>query len=111
MDMHNSDTFSVSFDYASGKTGERFQNPLWQVTEIFFGSRFRDSIAKVKDFGTLIVSSAVTSRENKSQDESVTSGTSNTFKDSSGSLINSLLDSIDDHQMVADAALNYLSAG
>jgi len=28
-----------------------------------------------------------------------------------GSLINSLLDSINDHQMVADAALNYLSAG
>jgi hypothetical protein len=33
------------------------------------------------------------------------------FGNISGSLIKSLLNSIDDHQMVADAALNYLSAG
>lgn len=108
MDIHNTDPFSMSFDYASGKTGERFQNPLWQVTEIFFGKQFRDSVAKVKAFGGVIVESAVESRQNK---HSVSASDDKTFDTISGSLINSLLDSIDDHQMVADAALNYLSAG
>jgi hypothetical protein len=111
MDIHNTDPFSISFDYASGKTGERFQNPLWPVTEIFFGKRFRDSVAKVKDFGSAIVRSAVLSRQTKGHHKLPLQGSSKTFEGISGSLINSLLDSIDDHQMVADAALNYLSAG
>jgi len=111
MDVHNSDPFSMSFDFASGKICERFQNPLWQVTEIFFGSQFRQSIAKVKAFGSEIVSKAVISRQNKEEGKSSANGNSATFEGMSGSLINSLLDSIDDHQMVADAALNYLSAG
>lgn len=102
----------MSFDYASGKTGERFQNPLWQITEIFFGKQFRDSVAKVKAFGNVIVTNAVKSRQIKgSASSGVSLGNDKTFGAISGSLINSLLDSIDDHQMVADAALNYLSAG
>ncbi|KAK6599010.1 cytochrome P450 [Botrytis cinerea] len=107
MDMRSGDPFSLAFEYASGATGERFQNPLWPVTEIILGGRFRSSIAKVKVFGTDIVSNAVKARQEKSQghDEQ------NAMDSISGSLINSLLDSIDDHQMVADAALNYLSAG
>lgn len=107
MDMRSGDPFSLAFEYASGATGERFQNPLWPVTEIILGGRFRSSIAKVKVFGADIVSNAVKARQEKSQghDEQ------NAMDSISGSLINSLLDSIDDHQMVADAALNYLSAG
>jgi hypothetical protein len=111
MDVHNSDPFSVSFDYASGKTGERFQNPLWQITEIFLGSRFRESVAKVKAFGSEIVFKAVKARQGTGQETETSDEVSKTFEGISGSLINSLLDSIDDHQMVADAALNYLSAG
>jgi hypothetical protein len=112
MDIHNSDPFSMSFDYASGKTGERFQNPLWQITEIFLGKQFRDSVAKVKAFGNVIVTNAVKSRHTKSSESAIVSSRDDkTFDAISGSLINSLLDSIDDHQMVADAALNYLSAG
>ncbi|KAB8294087.1 hypothetical protein EYC80_009541 [Monilinia laxa] len=107
MDMRSGDPFSLAFEYASGATGERFQNPLWPITEILFGGRFRSSIAKVKDFGAEIVSNAIrTRREQKKM------GTEPSSLDLiSGTLINSLLDSIDDHQMVADAALNYLSAG
>jgi cytochrome P450 len=71
---------------------------------MFTGGPFRDSVAKVKAFGTMLVQNAVHSRLNKSEDAS-------SFGGISGSLINSLLDSIDDQQMVADAALNYLSAG
>lgn len=111
MDIHNTDPFSMSFDYASGKTGERFQNPLWQITEIFFGKQFRDSVAKVKAFGDIIVKNAVSSPQSKDSVSANVSLDDKTFDTISGSLINSLLDSIDDHQMVADAALNYLSAG
>ena len=107
VDIHNSDPFSAAFDYASGATGERFQNPLWQVTEIFFGGRFRKSVAQVRSFGSLIVSNAIQKRQKKGNAVDLDSSTGHM----SGSLINSLLDSIDDHQMVADAALNYLSAG
>ncbi|PQE27610.1 cytochrome P450 protein [Rutstroemia sp. NJR-2017a BBW] len=105
MDMHSRDEFSLAFEYASGATGERFQNPLWPVTEMIFGARFRSSIAKVKAFGAEIVANAVKSRREKIKLES------DSLDCISGSLINSLLDSIDDHNTVADAALNYLSAG
>ena len=113
MDMHNTDPFSMSFDYASGVTGHRFQNPLWQVTEIFFGGQFRDSVAKIKEFGSVIVKNAMKVRQSKDYTSKPTfsSETDVTVDSISGSLINSLLDTIDDQQMVADAALNYLSAG
>lgn len=107
MDMRSGDTFSLAFEYASGATGERFQNPLWPITEIIFGGRFRSSIAKVKEFGAEIVSNAIKTRREQKKLGTKPSSLSSV----SGSLINSLLDSIDDHQMVADAALNYLSAG
>jgi hypothetical protein len=77
------------------------------VTEIFFGGEFRKSVAQVKAFGSLIVSNAVQTKQSKERELKVDSSLS----DMSGSLIKSLLDSIDDHQMVADVALNYLSAG
>jgi len=111
MDMHNTDPFSMSFDYASGKIGERFQNPLWPITEIFFGGQFRRSIDKVKDFGTVIVENAIKARKAKSSAPSPVPGADESLDAISGSLINSLLDSISNHRIVADAALNYLSAG
>jgi len=107
MDMHNSDAFSSAFDFASGKTGERFQNPLWQVTELFMGSQFRKAVREVRSFGAAIVANAVASRQSNRDIDTQ----SKMSKAMSGSLVYSLLDSIDDHQVVADAALNYLSAG
>jgi cytochrome P450 len=109
MEMHAQDSFSVAFEFASGKTGERFQNPLWRLTELLFGRRFRKSVAEVKNFGADIVSNAIKARGSK---EPPGKAMEREEIDSvSGSLINSLLDSIPDHQIVADAALNYLSAG
>lgn len=107
MDMRSGDQFSLAFEYASGATGERFQNPLWPITEIVFGCQFRSSVAKVKAFGAEIVSNAVKARQGQNDMSTEKSD----LESISGSLIHSLLDSIDDHQMVADAALNYLSAG
>ncbi|CAG8951254.1 hypothetical protein HYFRA_00008002 [Hymenoscyphus fraxineus] len=113
MEMHHSDPFSKAFDFASGATGERFQNPLWQITEIFLGGRFRDSVKKVKVFGSEIVSKAILARKQKDEFKATVSvmGKDEDIMSISGSLINSLLESIGDHQMVADAALNYLTAG
>lgn len=111
MEMHHSDPFSQAFDFASGKTGDRFQNPLWQVTEIFLGKKFRESVSLVREFGSAIVSNAVMLRHNADRR---TSGSTNPLirtEDASGSLIYALLDSIDDEEIVRDAALNYLSAG
>lgn len=104
MDIKSTGAFSRAFEYASGATGQRFQNPLWQVTELFTGKRLRQSLAEVKSFGQEIVANAVKAREMKEpQDDELAT--------ISGSLIYALLDSIPDHQIVADAALNYLSAG
>ncbi|TVY86217.1 Cytochrome P450 [Lachnellula willkommii] len=113
MEMHHSDTFTAAFDYASGATAERFQNPLWKITELFFGRKLRKSIAQVKAFGSEIVAKAVWAKQSKKPVNNVNtkSGSANTVEGISGSLIHSLLDTIDDHSVVADAALNYLTAG
>ncbi|KAK4189338.1 cytochrome P450 86B1 [Podospora australis] len=112
MEMHASDTFSQSFDYASGCTAKRFQNPLWPLTELIFGHQFRKSVSIVKSFGRNIVTSAVHDREKVSSSDTSSSGDAESKLDQiSGSLIQSLLDAIGDEQMVADAALTYLSAG
>lgn len=101
MDMRANDSFFLAFDHASGATGNRFQNPLWPVTEMIFGQKFRRSVAEVKKFGRKIVANAVESRsEGASKEHQL-----------SGSLIKSLLDTLPDYETVADAALNYLTAG
>lgn len=107
MDLHAEDPFAICFEHASGATAERFQNPLYKATEPLISRKFGRSVRTVKEFGQSIVSRAVENRNS--------SGIEKEGEESmdmiSGSLINSLLDSIDDHQIVADAALNYLSAG
>ena len=102
MEMHANDDFTVAFEHASGATAERFQNPLWFLTEMFTGARMRRSIATVKEYGKRIVTSAVADRK---------AAEGKTQSNAPGSLIQSLLDSIGDETLVADAALNYLSAG
>jgi hypothetical protein len=116
MEMHGDDAFTLAFDYASGATAERVQNPLWRITEIFFGAGLRRSVAVVKAFGRHIVDRAVEDRYKGLGKSTVTatdseSGSYERLDQISGSLIQSLLDSLGDREMVADAALNYLSAG
>ncbi|KAL2162253.1 hypothetical protein VTH06DRAFT_7166 [Thermothelomyces fergusii] len=114
MEMHADDEFSRCFDYASGATAERFQNPLWPIKEFFAGSKMRKSIRVVKDFGRRIVTSAVRDRDEQrsKREQSAESPDSDRKLDQiSGSLIQSLLEALGDEQTVADAALTYLSAG
>ena len=101
--------FSKAFDFASGAIGDRFQNPFWKLKEFFFGSAIRNAVQEVKEFGASIVSTAVQKRctahdrkERQTVQKEMMPQTN---------LINSLLDNIADHQIVADAAMNYLSAG
>ena len=109
MDMHGSLPFSQAFDFASGAIGERFQNPFWKLKELLLGAPLRKAVFEVKSFGNAIVSAAVQKRQHGNVDgkESRING----FDSLRTNLINSLLESIEDHQVVADAAVNYLSAG
>ena len=109
MDMHSSDPFSKAFDFASGCITDRFTNPFWKLKEFIFGNRLRRDIKDIKEFGHKIVSASLEKRkfaEMAVQDPTVDGGDS-----TSSNLINALLDNIDDYQEVADAAMNFLSAG
>ena len=103
MDMPASLPFSKSFDFASGAIGERFQNPFYKFKEFVLGAPLRRAVFEVKTFGSQIVSAAVQKREKQQKAENADPLQNN--------LINALLDNIEDHAVVADAAMNYLSAG
>ena len=109
MDMPASLPFSKSFDFASGATAERFQNPFWKLKEFFLGAPLRKAVFDIKVFGHTIVSAAVQKR--RKERGSIKHDTVKNADPLRNNLINSLLDNIDDQQMVADAAMNYLSAG
>lgn len=109
MDIPGSLPFSKAFDFASGAIGERFQNPFWKLKEVISGGRLRRAVSEVKNFGQMIVFNAVQQRQAKTNNAG-----NQPDKDpdtSRHNLIDSLLDHLDNHQIVADAAMNYLSAG
>ena len=107
MDIPASLPFSKAFDFASGVIGDRFQNPFYKLKEFIWGAPFRRAVAEVKRFGDSIVSKAVRARDN-TKAENAGHKAANPLQNN---LINALLDHIDDHRVVADAAMNYLSAG
>jgi cytochrome P450 len=106
MDIDTSSPFSRAFDYASDQVGLRFQNPLYRVTELLTGSKFRAAIAEVKAFGQLIVMNAC--QRQAKLDSADGLGDS---RSACGNLIDSLLEAFEDSAIAADAALNLLSAG
>ena len=107
MDMHGGLPFSKAFDFASGATTDRFTNPFWKVQELFFGRQLRTAIKEVKDFGCTVVTSAVAKRSSKASDAQA----STTSSPLQSNLINALLDHLPTQDLVADAAMNFLSAG
>ncbi|KAI1473020.1 cytochrome P450 [Daldinia caldariorum] len=112
MEMHANDDFTVAFDYASGVITERFQNPLWFITERFTGSKFRMALDTIRSFGHKIVHSAADPKTKKQGDHITPESTHDKLDEVSGSLIQSLLEVFGDNQeIVSDSALNYLSAG
>ncbi|KAF2963558.1 hypothetical protein GQX73_g10013 [Xylaria multiplex] len=113
MEMHADGDFTMAFEHASGVVTERFQNPLWFITEIFTGFRFRKSLATIRKFGLDIVNNAIDGHQNSSDSLAQLDDTNEKRLDSvSGSLIQSLLTALGSQQkLVADAALTYLTAG
>lgn len=109
MDIPVSLPFSKAFDFASGAIAERFQNPFWKIKEFLFGASLRKAILEVKQFGETIVTAAVHRKRNTASRNKPAAANLN--PPSQNNLIDALLDHIQDHQIVADAAMNYLSAG
>jgi cytochrome P450 len=125
MEIDASSPFSKAFDHASSQIGLRFQNPLYRITELFTGASFRASLVEVKRFGKQIVTEARKRRARDAFESLVT----NTHEEEAelktqradpdadghglgfGTLIDSLIESLGDATIVADAALNFLSAG
>ncbi len=106
MDIEASSPFSKAFDYASDHVARRFQNPLYQLTELFNGAKFRASVAEVKKFGLHIVRTAK-QRRSHAAFESLVTNSDPVF----GSLIDSLIETFRNPHTVADSAMNFLSAG
>ncbi|MCJ1251692.1 hypothetical protein MMC30_008927, partial [Trapelia coarctata] len=102
MDMHGSLPFSKAFDFASGETTSRFTNPFWRIKELFFGRSLRKAIAEVHRYGRTVVTEAVEKRSSKPTEK---------HSPLQSNLIDSLLDHLPSEDLVADAAMNFLSAG
>jgi cytochrome P450 len=115
MDMSSSDEverFTEAFDYCSAAAAERFQNPLWRVTEPLLKRRSRGELEVVRSFGRKIVGNAQNLRKRGDfNNESASKDKHGDEQFLEGSLINALLNGMSDEKQVADAALNYLSAG
>lgn len=119
MEISSTHPFSVAFDHASNHIGLRFQNPLYKITELFTGSAFRSSLSEVKRFGRDIVRNARKRRAKAAFESLITQSDSEQSQSESsggensrfGTLIDSLIESFANPTIVADAALNFLSAG
>ncbi|KIW65588.1 hypothetical protein PV04_07834 [Phialophora macrospora] len=125
MEIDASSPFSKAFDHASSQIGLRFQNPLYRITEMFTGASFRASLVEVKRFGKQIVTEARKRRARDAFESLVTNTNEEEAKFNAqrtdpgadghglgfGTLIDSLIESLGDPVIVADAALNFLSAG
>lgn len=104
--MDASDSFSKAFDLASDCIGRRFQNPLYPLTELFNGE-LHAAFEEVRSFGQKIVAKAKRTRS-LAAFESLIDDTEPTFDTT---LINLLIESLGDEDLVAEASLNFLSAG
>ncbi|KAI5922456.1 cytochrome P450 [Camillea tinctor] len=112
MEMHADDAFTTAFDFASGATTERFQNPLWFITEPLTGARFRKSLTIIRNFGKELVENAIQNQKCIDKSSPKSTADDGQLDKVSGSLVQSLLNSLGSERgLVADAALNYLSAG
>jgi len=109
MEIDASSPFSKAFDHASSHISLRFQNPLYRLTELFTGSDFRASLVEVKRFGRQIVANARKRRSRAAFESLITN--EDLSEPGYGTLIDSLIEAFAEPQVVADSALNFLSAG
>ena len=79
------------------------------MTEAIFGKSLRNAVAEVRDFGKVLVSSAAAKRSG--MDAKGLGNPNTSIEVLRSNLIDSLLDHIDEEDVVADSVMNYLSAG
>ena len=96
--------FSDAFEYASSVTSDKFTSPLWRIADLLKGGKFQTCVKEVKMFGASLIESAQT-RRSKRDKETTELASQQTI------LIDSFLDHISSAEIVADAAVNFLSAG
>ncbi|KAI8664740.1 hypothetical protein NCS56_00907700 [Fusarium sp. Ph1] len=105
VEMHAHDEFTKAFCHASAEIAKRFQNPLWRLTELITGGKLTKSVRVIRRYGQDLVAQAVARRNGND-------GPSGLVESKAApSLIDTLLDSLGGQELVADSALNYLSAG
>ncbi|RMZ90321.1 hypothetical protein DV736_g2455, partial [Chaetothyriales sp. CBS 134916] len=103
-----SSRFSEALDYASDWIGRRFQKPLYPLTELFTGAKFRAAVEEVKVTGVKILHRA-RKRRAREAFASLCDNTEPQFD----SLIDLLIDTLGSSNpttLVADSALNFLYA-
>ena len=108
MTISSTSPFSRAFDHASDHVALRFQNPLYRLTEVFTGTDFRTSLQEVKAFGRAIVANAKARRSHAAYDSLITNDPE---PDQTNTLIDALISAFDSDAIVADSAMNFLSAG
>lgn len=106
MNLDSSHPFSKAFDYASDQVGRRFQNPLYPLTEFLFGFKLHRALTEVESFGKKIVARAA-QRRSRVAFESLITNEEPAFD----TLMDLLMERFSDRTIVADSALNFLSAG
>ena len=105
MDVSPDLPFSQAFDHASAVTANRFTNPLWRIDDLLQGFKFRGCLREIKSFGLKVVNTAV---KRRASTKPVIQGSPPSLHTI---LVDSLLDHISNSEVVADAAINFLSAG
>ncbi|KIX02694.1 uncharacterized protein Z518_08636 [Rhinocladiella mackenziei CBS 650.93] len=111
MEIDASSPFGKAFDHASSQIGLRFQNPLYRLTELVTGSEFRASLFEVKRFGRQMVANSRKRRSHAAFESLITNDDDDAYASQFTTLIDSLIEALAEPQAIADAALNFLSAG
>lgn len=106
--------FTAPFERASSVTQDRFTNPLYAITEklLPYGRRFKGDVACVKSFGERLVRTM--SERLKEEEEGKTEVEAEQADMRNGLLLRELVKEYgknDDYGFLADACLNFLTAG
>ncbi|CAG9956867.1 unnamed protein product [Clonostachys rosea f. rosea IK726] len=105
VELQSQDSFTQAFDYSAGVVSERFQNPLWRLTEVFSSSRFQRALKLIKTRGAQLVSHSLLAK-----DSDPCFGSTDLRRASQG-FLQGLRKALGSDDLVAESALNFLSAG
>ncbi|VUC21084.1 unnamed protein product [Clonostachys rosea] len=105
VELQSQDSFTQAFDYSASVVSERFQNPLWRFTELFSGFRFQRALKLIKTRGVQLVSHSLLAKESDMCFDS------SDLRRASQGFLKGLRKALGNDDLVAESALNFLSAG